>query len=63
MKLTDGRTGLKITKSKSFRAIKGDTYDSLHRRTVVNINCTEQAVIDCPQCHKWYSSRLADETI
>ena len=49
MKLTDDRSGLKITKSKRFCAIKGDTYDSFNRRTVANIRRTEHAVMDCPQ--------------
>ena len=49
MKLTDDRSGLKITKSKRFCAIKGHTYDSFNRRTVANIRRTEHAVMDCPQ--------------
>ena len=52
MKLTDDRNGLKITKSKGFCAIKGDTCDFFNRRTVANIRRTEHAVMDCPQyCH------------
>ena len=50
MKLTDDRNGLKITKSKCFCAIKGDTCDFFNRRTVANIRRTEHAVMDCPQC-------------
>ena len=50
MKLTGDRSDLKITKSKRFCAIKGDTYDSFKRRTVANIRRTEHAVMDCPQC-------------
>ena len=49
MKLTDDRSGLKITKSKRFFAIKGDIYDSFSRRTVANIRRTENDVMDCPQ--------------
>ena len=49
MKLTDDRNGLKITKSKRFRAIKGDTCDFFNRRTVANIRRTEYAVMDCSQ--------------
>ena len=49
MKLTDYRNGLKITKSKRFCAIKGDTCDFFNRRTVANIRRTEHAVMDCPQ--------------
>ena len=56
MKLTDDRNGLKITKSKHFYAIKGDTCDFLNRRTVANIRRTEHAVMDCPQ---WNSSSVS----
>ena len=49
MKLTDDRNGLKITKSKRFCAIKGDTCYFFNRRTVANIRRTEHAVMDCPQ--------------
>ena len=49
MKLTDGRNGLKITISKRFCAIKGDTCDFFNRHTVANIRRTEHAVMDCPQ--------------
>ena len=49
MKLTDDRNVLKITKSKRFCAIKGDTCDFFNRRTVANIRRAEHAVMDCPQ--------------
>ena len=49
MKLTDDRNGFKITKSKRFCVIKGDTCDFFNRRTVANIRRTEHAVMDCPQ--------------
>ena len=59
MKLTDERSGLKITKNKRCCAIKGDTYDSFNRRTVANIRRTENAVMDCPQC--LYAPLTSDE--
>ena len=50
---------LKITKSKHFDAIKGDTYDFFNRRTVANIRRTEHAVMDCPQCLRRFSDLSA----
>ena len=51
MKLTDDRNayGLKITKSKRFCAIKGDTGDFFNRRTVANFRRTGHTVMDYPQ--------------
>ena len=58
MKLTDNRSGLKITKSKRFCAIKGGTYDSFNRRTVANIRRTEHAVMDCPQWKQYKMKKI-----